>query len=51
MIKDKGAMLAGNRNVMIGWTVPQVVREFNGFLKNIGYEIVNVEHWNGEEFT
>ena len=50
MIKDENAMTDCNRNAMIGWTVPQAVREFNGFLKAFGYEITHVERWNGDEY-
>jgi len=49
MIKDDEAVRACNRNAQIEWTVPQAVREFNGFLKHFGYEITHVEHWNGDE--
>ena len=50
MIKDQDAIKDCNRNVMIGWTIRGTVKEFNAFLNFFGYEISNVEHWNGDEY-
>ena len=51
MIKDKEAIETCNRNCQISWTVPQAVREFNGFLRKFGFEISHIERWNGDDYT
>ena len=50
IIKDEAAMNACNRNTWIGWTIKGATNEFNRFLKDFGYQISHIEHWNGDEY-